>query len=181
MNLREETRVVQQGREALSPDNFRVTATHLAETQDTLRNKLNDAIGRIKQLPDGVTMFAKEVGQLSSAAVVMKEASEILARPDTGSDAIAAETEVIEILLATERINPKGAGGGGGNTPGGGGGGDTSDAALALVGAGRNEKEVREMPQAAQSTGDAGVSLPEEFRAGLDEYFSRLDESAGSL
>jgi hypothetical protein len=38
-----------------------------------------------------------------------------------------------------------------------------------------NEKEVREDRGIAQATGDAGPSLPEEFRAGLDEYFNRLE------
>ena len=51
----------------------------------------------------------------------MDEATEILARPETGSPAIAAETEAIELLLQSKRINPKG-GGGGGSNPGGGGG-----------------------------------------------------------
>jgi hypothetical protein len=43
------------------------------------------------------------------------------------------------------------------------------------VGSGQNEREVREERQSEQSTGSAGVVLPEEFRAGLDEYFNRLD------
>ena len=59
------------------------------------------------------------------------------------SSAIAAETEAIELLLKSKKINPRGGGGGGAN-PGGGGGGTTNDSALALLGAGLNEKEVRE-------------------------------------
>ena len=38
---------------------------------------------------------------------------EILARPETGGPAIAAETEAIELLLKSNRINPNGGGGGG--------------------------------------------------------------------
>ena len=65
----------------------------------------------------------------------MDEATEILARPETGSPAIAAETEAIELLLQSKRINPKG-GGGGGSSPGGGGERHDQDSALALLGGG---------------------------------------------
>ena len=41
----------------------------------------------------------------------MTEASTILARADTGSPAIAAETEAIELLLQSRRFNPNGDGG----------------------------------------------------------------------
>ena len=75
----------------------------------------------------------------------------------------------------SKRINPKG-GGGGGATPGGGGTGTTVDSALALIGGGVNEKEVREDRGVSQSTGESGPALPEEFRAGLDEYFNRLEK-----
>jgi hypothetical protein len=104
----------------------------------------------------------------------MDEAAEILGRPETGREAIAAETEAIELLLQSKKINPKG-GGGGGSSPGGGGSGTTDDSALALVGAGVNEKEVREDQGITQTTGESGSQLPEEFRAGLDEYFNRLE------
>ena len=111
---------------------------------------------------------------LAAVDKVMEECTGILARPDTGSPAIAAETEAIELLLKSKRINPKG-GGGGGATPGGGGGGDTKDSVLALLGSGVNEKEVREDHGISQATGQSGPVLPEEFRAGSTEYFNRLD------
>jgi hypothetical protein len=106
----------------------------------------------------------------------MKEATEILARPDTGRRAIAAETEAIELLLQSKRMNPNG-GGGSGSSPGGGGGGTTNTSALALLGRGTNEREVRQDHGVSQSTGDSGIKLPEEFRGGLDEYFHRLEEA----
>ncbi len=129
-------------------------------------------------MPDGESVFAKEIKLLGMVSVVMNEATEILAKGDTGRPAIAAETEAIELLLQSKRINPK-AGGGGGASPGGGGGGDTQDSALSLVGSGANDKEVREDRGVSQATGDAGPSLPEEFRAGLDEYFNRLERGSG--
>src|SRR2546430_7162359 len=107
----------------------------------------------------------------------MAEATGILAGGETGSPAIAAETEAIELLLQSRRFNPKG-GGGGGPNPGGGGGGTTTDSALSLIGTGVNAKEVRQATGATQATGDAGATLPEEFRTGLDAYFNRLEKGS---
>jgi hypothetical protein len=130
---------------------------------------------RIHELPDADVEFAKEMGLLNKVAEVMGETSEILVRPETGPPAIGAETEVIELLLQSRRINPRG-GGGGGSSPGGGGTGTTSDSALALLGIGVNKKESLAHRAASQAVGESGRSLPEEFRAGLDEYFHRLEQ-----
>ena len=58
-------------------------------------------------MPDGESEFAYEIDLLGKVAGVMGEATEILARPETGSEAIAAETEAIELLLQSQRINPR--------------------------------------------------------------------------
>ena len=47
----------------------------------------------------------------------------------------------------------------------------------ALLGRGVNEKEQREVRQVTQTTGETGRTLPEEFRAGLDEYFQRWERT----
>lgn len=174
VNLREETRVGEQSRAAISTDDYGKLASQLSATQDALSDRVAKLVVRIKELPDAETEFGKEIALLTAVERVMTEAAEILDRPETGPAAIAAETEAIELLLQSKRINPKG-GGGGGSSPGGGGSGTTSDAALALVGSGVNEKEVREDRGITQVTGETGAVLPEEFRAGLDEYFNRLE------
>lgn len=174
INLREETRVTEQARPAVPVDDHKAEATRLSGTQNELKERVDKVIERIRELPDGEAEFAKEIRLLGMVSEVMNEATGILARPETGSPAIAAETEAIELLLQSKRINPK-AGGGGGDSPGGGGGGTTQDSALSLVGSGMNDKEVREDRGISQATGDAGPVLPEEFRAGLDEYFNRLE------
>ena len=125
-------------------------------------------------MPDAENEFACEIRLLDAVAGIMDEATGILARPETGARAVGAETEVIELLLQSRRINP-GGGGGGGSTPGGGGGGTTSDSAIALLGIGANEKEVRVHRAGSQSVGSSGRALPEEFRAGLDDYFQQLE------
>ncbi|QEG36842.1 hypothetical protein [Bythopirellula goksoeyrii] len=178
VNLREETRVAEQARPGLETEPYETEANRLSEMQGGLGERILLVNERIRELPDGDTEFAKELALLTRVNEVMVEASDILDKPDTGSDAIAAETEAIELLLQSKRINPFGGGGGGAN-PGGGGGGDTKDTALALLGAGLNEKEVREDRAPTQAVGDSGKSLPEEFRAGLDRYFSELENGAG--
>jgi hypothetical protein len=178
VNLRENTRVVEQSRAAIEAAAYKDQAVQLSGTQKGLVDRV-DALGvAIKKLPDAESEFAYEIGLLAEVSGVMQEAQAILAQPETGSTAIAAETEAIELLLKSKRINPKG-GGGGGSTPGGGGGGKTLDSALALFGGGVNDKEVREDRGVSQATGETGSALPEEFRAGLDEYFNRLERGSG--
>jgi hypothetical protein len=178
MNLREETRVGEQAKPTLSADDYKHEAMKLAKTQDGLRERVVKVVARIRQLPDAESDFAKELHLLETVEGVMAEARDILAQPNTGKPAIGAETDVIELLLQSKRFNPKG-GGGSGSNPGGGGGGTTHDSALTLLGTGVNAKEVREDRGVSQATGERGSTLPEEFRAGLVEYFNRLERGAG--
>lgn len=175
VNLREETRVAEQAKPALDTEKHTVQGRALADVQAKLTKRVDAVIGRIQELPEAAQQFAYEMNLLSEVAKVMDEATMILGRPETGPEAIAAETEAIELLLKSKRINPKG-GGGGGSSPGGGGGGTTEDSALALLGKGANDREVREDRGVNQSVGETGATLPEEFRAGLDEYFNRLEK-----
>jgi hypothetical protein len=177
MNLREETRVAEQARPSLSPQDYKQGANKLAQTQRGLDERVGKVITRIRDLPDAQANFGKELRLLQTVALVMDETVGILASPNTGRAAIGAETEVIELLLQSKRFNPKG-GGGSGSDPGGGGGGTTQDSALTLLGSGVNPKEVRQDRGVSQTTGEPGSSLPEEFRAGLDEYFNRLERGA---
>ncbi len=174
INLREETRVAEQARPALEGRAFIKQASDLSGTQKKLDDRVSAVVKKIRDLPDAESEFGYELNLLGQVSEVMVDATQILARPETGNPAIAAETEAIELLLKSKRINPKG-GGGGGPNPGGGGTGSTRDSALALMGTGVNEKEKREDHGVSQSTGDSGPSLPEEFRAGIDEYFNRLE------
>jgi hypothetical protein len=178
VNLREETRVTQQARPALASEDFTKQGGKLSGTQKGLNERVDKLTQNIRDLPDADREFGYEIALLGKVSEVMGEATDILARPETGDPAIAAETEAIELLLQSKRINPKG-GGGGGSTPGGGGQGKTNDSALALIGGGVNDKEVREDRGVSQITGDSGPALPEEFRTGLDEYFNRLEKNAG--
>jgi hypothetical protein len=176
VHLREDTRVAQQARPALEKGKYTQQAVALSQTQRKLQERIDKVTQRIEALPDAETEFGYEIKLLGRVSQVMDEATEILARPETGRPALAAETEAIELLLQSRRFNP--GGGGGGRNPGGGGGGTTHDSALSLIGTGVNEKEGRQAPGAGQATGTAGTTLPEEFRLGLDTYFNRLEQSA---
>lgn len=172
--LREETRVAEQAKAAQQADEHGKEGQRLSKVQTEIEKRVAKVIERIKELPDAEEDFGKEMQLLGMVESVMHEAADILGQPNTGSPAIAAETEAIELLLRSKRIRP-GGGGGGGSTPGGGGGGKTEDAAIALIGPGNNDKEVREDHGVSQATGTTGPTLPEEFRAGLNEYFNQLE------
>ncbi len=176
VNLREDTRVTEQAKPALAKEKYAEQAGALSKRQGQLEIRIEKVTERIRELPDGEILFGKEIQLLGAVAQVMTEATDILARPETGSPAIGAETEAIELLLQSRRFNP--GGGGGGANPGGGGGGTTNDSALSLIGKGVNEKEVREATGASHSIGDTGATLPEEFRTGLDAYFNRLEKKS---
>lgn len=175
VNLREETRVTEQARPAVERKEYVGHANKLADTQGELGERIVKVIARILELKDARQNFGKELGLLTKVKEVMDETCDILAQPETGSPAIAAETEIIELLLAAKRIKP-GSGGGGGSSPGGGGGGDTTTSALALVGSGTNDKQITAPRDVTQATGETGASYPEEYRSGLDEFFNRLDK-----
>src|SRR6056297_186400 len=176
VDLREETRVAQQAKEVTEAEQYVADAKRLSKQQNTLSGRIVKVIEAIEALPEGAQRFAEDIKLLDSVVPVMNDATSILKSPETGSQAIAAETEAIELLLQSKRINPSGGGGGGGSTPGGGGGGTTTDTALVLMGRGINQNEVREDHGVAQSTGESGPALPEEFRAGLDRYFNSLEK-----
>lgn len=174
LGLREETRALEQAREALEAAKYSERATPLANTQEELAQRVVDVTKKIRELPEGEAKFQREIALLTRVEQVMQEARELLGRPTTGAPTIAAETEAIELLLQTRRSNPKG-GGGGGASPGGGGSGTTEDSALALLGSGTAKDAKVDVRPVGQATGVSGTSLPEEFRTGLDAYFDALE------
>ena len=177
INLRDRTRVAEQSKAVSEKAKYLESASELAASQMDLEERIAIVRTKILELPDAQAEFAKEIELMQQVDLVMLDAAQILERPETGKLAIAAETEAIELLLKSKRINPK-SGGGGGASPGGGGGGDTQDAAIAMLGIGINEKEAREDHGVQQATGSSGTSFPEEYRQGLDEYFQRLERKS---
>jgi len=174
--LRDETRSQEQARKALDAKEYEKRVKPLAKTQDELAVRVAKVTQKIRELPKGEESFPKEIALLTRVEAVMKEAHGLLARPHTGPETIAAETEAIELLLQAKRINPKG-GGSGGSSPGGGGSGTTKQSALALLGSGAERNAKTKVRSAVQATGSNGPELPAEFRRGLDAYFGTLEGS----
>ncbi len=180
IQLREETREVEQARKVLNADKYYERSESLSDTQYDLAEETREIANEIRLLPEANTGFIQEeLAKVAQAAEVMDEAESILARPETGNEAIAAITEAIEILLAVKREPNTPSGGGGGNTPGGGSsakGLASILAALRLKGMGDDSGTAFiEKRSPKQATGKAGRVLPEEFRQGLDAYFNVLE------
>ena len=144
-----------------------------------MRQRIDDVIGEIFTLDNAREQFGKELQLLTLVSDVMREARAVLARPDTGPEAIAAETEAIELLLQSKRQSKNNGGGGGGSNPDGGGSAQGGGASLTDIQSGpAGDAESAPLSRKVdQSTGNAGRELPEEFRRGLDTYFNELESN----
>jgi hypothetical protein len=180
MKLRDETRESENAKPAIPPEKYTADATNLGQTQMDIGTRTASAMTDILALPDGGTKFGKDIQLLKDVCSVMDETHGILVTPDTGPHAIGAETEAIELLLQSKRSGSKGGGGGGANPGGGGTAPSASEAALADLGPGSDDHSVVAARPVGQATGVAGKAFPDEFKSGLDSYFSNLErQSAG--
>ncbi len=176
IDLRNETRVADQNRPGQKSEEYKNAATSLADNQGALRDTAEEVTQAIRELPKSEEYFANEIQLMSAASVLMTEAEETLAEPETGARAIAVETEIIELLLQAKRSKSSGGGGGGAN-PGGGGSGETEVPAIALIGSGVDAEGRPDDNEVQQSTGTAGPQFPEEFKRGLDTYFEKFEQN----
>lgn len=174
--LREETRMVQSTKLAMKIEKYGSEAERLGHMQDELKTRTEEVVMKIEELPTAGT-FGKQIKLLNSAADVMDDAVGILERPNTGGEAIAAESDAIEILLEAKRAGEQNMGAA--DNPGGGSTGSTTNPALALIGQGLNAKAAQEESLTAQAVGKAGRELPPELQSGLDRFY-QLMESDGS-
>ena len=168
ITLREETRELEQAKEALTADKYGERSIDLYDTQITLTEDTREIAAQISLLPNAQEpRIQQQLAKVLGAAEVMDEVEDILAEPDTGPKAIAAITEVIEILLQTCRLP---------NTPMITTAPPATAAALRLMGLGDDSSGAFiENRAPGQTTGKAGRVLPEEFRQGLDAYFNALE------
>ncbi len=177
MQLRDETREMEGTRPVFSPDVYASKVRPLEYTQTAIRERVDQVIADIETLPDA-DGFGKEIQLLSQVSDVMRQSHAVLARPDTGPEAIAAQTEAIELLLQSKR-QQSGGGAGGGGSPGNGGSSGGGGSALSDIGpGGTSDESITPISRdVEQSTGKAGRELPEEFRRGLDTYFNELESN----
>lgn len=177
MYLRDETREMESVKPALTAEAYESKVIPLELSQQDLREEVDRVQDDIRALPDGDEIFGSELQLLSLVSDTMRQARGVLARPGTGPEAIAAQTEAIELLLQSKRQQNSG-GGGGGSSPGGGSQASGSgSSALSDIGEQGNGGETSnaQSREVEQSTGKAGRMLPEEFRRGLDTYFNTLE------
>jgi hypothetical protein len=177
MKLRDETREEENAKPALDSGKYAADARGLGDTQADIGNQTASAMSDIVALPDGETKFSKELGLLKQVADVMNETHGILETPDTGPNAVGAETEAIELLLQSKRSGNKPGGGGGGSNPGSGAHSEaSSESALAEFGPGSDVQALVQARPVGQATGVAGQQFPDEFKSGLDSYFGLLEK-----
>ncbi len=84
MELREETRGLEQARPALDIAAFTTQAEQLAQTQQGLAERVADVTQKITALPDAEAAFSREIALLTRVEQVMVEAQELLQRQVTG-------------------------------------------------------------------------------------------------
>ena len=174
MKLRDQTREAETSKPAIDPKQYGDEANMLGYTQTDLGTRTAGAQADIEALPGGTEKFPKEIALLKQVTSVMNDAEGILYTPDTGPQAIAAETDAIELLLQAKRSG-KGGGSGGSNPGGGGTAASATEAALADLGPGSDAQSMVAARPVGQATGKAGREFPEEYKNGLDQYFSLLE------
>lgn len=178
IDLRDETRAAETAREAVSTKRYVEKASTLSDAQTELRKRTLKVIDDILALPEGAKSFGKELTILDHCTSAMQDAVNLLDKPSTDDPVIAAETEVIELLLQARRSNPNGGGGGGGSSPGGGGEGDTQSAAIALHGPGSDPNAHIESRETRQSTGTTANEVPAEYRDGLEAFINAVESGS---
>jgi hypothetical protein len=174
VNLREQTRVAEQGRGVMASDEYKAEAIRLSEAQDLLRDRLDVVVQGLERLPEGILNFGTEIEILGMASAAMVDATKTLVSPETGPVAVAAQTEAIELMLRSKKVSPEGGGGGGGNA-GGGEGGQTDQAAIAMLGRGLDALAKGRDSDTELEVGRDRGEVPEQWREGLDRYFDRLE------
>ncbi len=174
-DLRESTREAEQAREQMKTEAYSELAESLLVTQEDIADRTEAVLEQIKDLPEGEKKYAKQIAQISEAVVAMWDAADILSQPNTGPDAIGAETEAIECLLRAKRAKP-------GAKPGDSAAGkyqtgvDGGLAAMELEGDSDEDQAKVNDTYVGQSTGRAESDHPEEFKSGLDRYFELLEK-----
>ncbi len=180
IQLREETRETENAKDTLNSDKYYARSEGLSDTQYEIAEDTLEVARQISLLPEFNTRrIRQQYAKVSAAAEVMEEAETILAKPETGPEAIAAISEVIEILLQTQRMpNTPAGGGGGGDSPGSSGNVFAQLVSAMTLGSGRGDDSGQafiEKRAPKQAIGKTGRVLPEEFRQGLDTYFNVLE------
>ncbi|MEO1528360.1 MAG: hypothetical protein AAFX06_23295 [Planctomycetota bacterium] len=176
VNLREQTRMAERGRELMERQDYMAEAIRLSESQDFIRDRLDQIVDEIDSAPDAALHFAAEMEVLSLASSAMVDATKTLVSPETGPDAIAAQTEAIELLLRSKKVTPEGGEASSGGQAGGSAGGDTQEAAAALLGRGFDALAQERDSKTKFAVGRNRNEVPEHWLEGVQQYHLRLEQ-----
>jgi hypothetical protein len=195
-DIREQTRAVEERR--VDNPKYEERAKQVGKRQDDLLTEF-DKIPEDAKVPPAAQMRLAAIWEQVDKA--MADAIVTLNKPDTGGEAIAAQTEVIELIGKLLDSASQGGGGGGGggqmsqqqmamlqqmmqmmgmgmggNSPGGNpqGGGTNQGSPLASGrgdGTGAGERRID------QAGGRDTASLPVEFREALEGYYNAVDKT----
>ncbi len=187
-DIREQTRALEARRSDLPQ--YESRAKQLADQQEKMRTEFANLPATVKMPAEAAMKVGIVLGQVNSA---MGDAVGILRKPDTGPDAIAAETVVIELLgtlldaagnrqqmsaagqqkaaqmqQMLQRMRGKSAGMG---RPGG----LTTQASPEDTGSGEGTAAAQRRVE--QAAGLNTESLPVEYREALEGYFNRVENN----
>ncbi|MEM0925649.1 MAG: hypothetical protein AAGJ83_06400, partial [Planctomycetota bacterium] len=172
VELREETRKTERAKSIMSDQDHMQSSIALSETQDLLRDRLDKVVDDLSSQPQGQLHFATEMEVLSAGVQAMADAAEMLVSRETGPPAIAAETEAIELLLQSRKINPEPSSSGSSlssQTEG------TDQAAMQLIEDALNPLAQQRVNETRTTTSRTREGIPERYRESVREFFERLD------
>lgn len=197
-DIREQTRAVEEQR--VNNPKFAERAKQVGDRQDQLLTEF-DKIPEEAQVPAVAQMRLASIWEQVDKA--MADAIITLRKPDTGGEAIAAETEIIELIgklldsssggggggggggqmsaqqmaMLQQMMQMMGMGGGpGGSSPGGNPVGGGTDKASPLAN-GRGDGSAGTERRIDQASGRDTASLPVEFREALEGYYNTADKN----
>ncbi len=182
-NIRDKTRALEQ---------VKNKKTEYKEKSERVADQQNDLFRLLETIKQKIKC-PKIKKMLTLAGEAMEDAEEMLSKPQTDLETIAAETEVIERLsgafqqsckdsksqqgaqmmsMLMQMITQKGGEGKGGLKPGQGGGGFSNDPNARFTGADFKKNEGERTVDQTGGTG-AAVKLPEEYKSAIEAFYRK--------
>ena len=100
--------MAEQAKPALLADDFKKQAGKLSDTQKGLNERVDKLGSKIRELPDGETEFAYEIGLLAKVSEVMGEATGILGSTRDGGSGDRGRDRGHRAALTVEAHQPQG-------------------------------------------------------------------------
>ena len=187
-NIRDKTRSIEKNKP--EKKEYSEKANRIADEQDDLYRMLQQVMEKVEDTPDAVEL-------LEGAGKAMKDAEEMLKKPQTDVETIAAETEVIERLSGAFQQSAKQQQGKGkpgskmmamlmqmlmqqqgkgkpGTKPGEGAGGFSDDPNKRFTGPDFHKNDPDR--NVDQTGGTESINLPEEYKSAIEAFYKKVNE-----